>query len=128
MKASALLTLVWRGWQPLWSLDVLAALWAGLYLAGTRRVSRPWPWPRTLAFLAGVACVLVALQSGIGAFDDRLLSDHMVQHVLLLELAPLLLLAGRPGILLLRSTPPADVRRWRGDCEGCGRSPTRPPA
>jgi putative membrane protein len=107
VTASQVLTLVWRGWQPLWSLDVLAAAWAGLYLAATRRVSRHWPWPRTLAFLAGIACVLVALQSGIGAFDDRLLSDHMVQHLLLLELAPLLLLAGRPGILLLRSTRPA---------------------
>ena len=107
MKAPQLLTLVWREWQPLWSLDAFAALWAGLYLAAAQRVSRGWPWPRTAAFLAGIACVLVALQSGIGAFDDRLLSDHMVQHLLLLELAPLLLLAGRPGILLLRSTPPA---------------------
>ena len=117
MKAPQMLSLVWRGWQPLWSLDVLAALWAGLYLTATRRVSRPWPWPRTLAFLLGIACVLVALQSGIGGFDDRLLSDHMVQHLLLLELAPLLLLAGRPGILLLRSTPPggrpAMARRLR---------------
>jgi putative copper resistance protein D len=106
VKASQLLSLVGRGWQPLWSLDVLAALWAGLYVAATRRVTRGWPWRRTLAFLAGIAGVLVALQSGIGAFDDRLLSDHMVQHLLLLELAPLLLLAGRPGILLLRSTSP----------------------
>ena len=106
MKASQLLALVVRGWQPLWSLDVLAGLWAGLYLAATRRVRRGWPWPRTIAFLAGIACVLVALQSGIGAFDDRLLSDHMIQHLLLLELAPLLLLAGRPGILLLRCIPP----------------------
>ena len=106
MTAAQLLSLAGRGWQPLWSLDVLAALGTGLYLAAGRRVSRGWPWSWTLAFLAGIACVLVALQSGVGGFDDRLLSDHMVQHLLLLELAPLLLLAGRPGILLLRSTPP----------------------
>jgi putative membrane protein len=110
-------TLLWRDWQPLWSLDALGALWALLYVAATRRVSGRWPWPRTLAFLSGIAVVLVALQSGIGAFDDRLLSDHMVQHLLLLELAPLLLLAGRPGILLLRSRPrarrPALARRLR---------------
>ena len=44
----------------------------------------------------GSPCVLVALQSGIDAYDDRLLSVHMVQHLLLLLLAPLLLLGGRP--------------------------------
>jgi cytochrome c oxidase assembly factor CtaG len=64
-----------------------------------------WPVRRTVAFLAGLACVLVALQSGLDAYDARLLSDHMVQHLLLLQLAPLLLLVGRPGILLLRSAP-----------------------
>jgi putative copper resistance protein D len=62
-----------------------------------------------------VIVVLIAVQSGIGAYDDQLLSDHMLQHLLLLELAPLLLLAGRPGILLLRAAPrqrrPALARR-----------------
>jgi cytochrome c oxidase assembly factor CtaG len=50
--------------------------------------------------------VLVALQSGIDGFDDRLLSVHMVQHLVLLELAPLLLVAGRPTLLALRAAPP----------------------
>jgi putative membrane protein len=59
--------------------------------------------------------VLVALQSGIDAYDDRMLSDHMIQHLLLIELAPLLLLAGRPGILLVRSAPRA---RRRGLARG----------
>jgi cytochrome c oxidase assembly factor CtaG len=65
----------------------------------------PWPRRRTTSFLAGLGAVLVALQSGLDTFDDRMLSDHMVQHLLLLELAPLLLLAGRPGLLALRTAP-----------------------
>jgi putative membrane protein len=107
MRAPDLVTLAWHDWQPTWSLDAAAALWATLYLIAARRVRARWPWRRTIAFLAGVGCVLVALQSGIDAVDDQLLSDHMVQHLLLLELAPLLLLAGRPGILLLRAVPRA---------------------
>jgi cytochrome c oxidase assembly factor CtaG len=55
--------------------------------------------------MAGVACVLVASESGIGSFDGRMLSAHMVQHMALLLVAPLLLLGGRPVILALRALP-----------------------
>ena len=116
MRAPDLWTLLWRDWQPTWSLDALAVIWSCLYLAATRRVRTPWPRRRTTVFLGGVVCVVVALQSGIDAVDDRMLSDHMVQHLLLLEVAPLLLLAGRPGILVLRSASrarrPALARRF----------------
>jgi putative membrane protein len=105
MTAPVLPTLLITQWEPTWSLDMEAGLVALLYLAGVRRARARWPRRRAAAFLAGVACVVTALQSGVDAFDDRMLSDHMVQHLLLLELAPLLLLAGRPGLLLLRSAP-----------------------
>jgi len=114
MTAPSLPVLLWRDWQPGWSLDALAALWALAYLLATTRVSG-WPARRTASFLAGIGCVMLALQSGLGAFDDRMLSDHMVQHLLLLELAPLLLLGGRPAILLLRAAPRANrsgIARW----------------
>ncbi len=104
--APSLPALLWRDWQPAWSVDAVATLAALGYLVAAARVSR-WPWWRPVSFLGGVACVVVALQSGIGAFDDRLLSDHMVQHLLLLEVAPLLLLGGRPVILVMRSLPRA---------------------
>jgi putative membrane protein len=107
MKVPDLWTLAWQAWQPSWGLDVLAALWGTVYLAGARQVARGWPLRYTLSFLAGIGCVLVAVQSGIDTYDDQLLSDHMVQHLILLELAPLLLLAGRPGLLLLRATAPS---------------------
>jgi len=78
----------------------------GLYVAASRRVTGPWPARRTVSFLAGIGCVIVALQSGIDAYDDQLLSVHMIQHMLLLVAAPPLLLAGRPLILALRSLSP----------------------
>jgi cytochrome c oxidase assembly factor CtaG len=93
-------------WHTAWSLDAEAAIAVILYLWGAVRVRGGWPWRRTLSFLAGVGCVVVALQSGFDAFDDRLLSAHMVQHVLLLLPAPLALLCGRPVTLVLRLLAP----------------------
>jgi cytochrome c oxidase assembly factor CtaG len=90
-------------WHPVWSLNLEALVAAGLYLWAARRVRGRWPVSRTLSYLAGIACVLVALESGIDAYGDRMLSVHMVQHMLLLLVAPLLLLGGRPVILALRA-------------------------
>jgi cytochrome c oxidase assembly factor CtaG len=89
-------------WQLSASLDAEAAAVAAAYLIGTTRVRGTWPIRRTASFLAGIGCVLTALQSGIGTYDDQLLTVHMVQHLLLLLPAPLLLLLGRPVVLLLR--------------------------
>jgi putative copper resistance protein D len=80
---------------------------AVLYAAAAGRVRGRWPARRTISFLAGIGCVLIALQSGIDAYDDQLLSVHMVQHMLLLMGAPPLLLGGRPVVLTLRSLSPA---------------------
>jgi len=45
----------------------------------------------------------MATQSSIGAYDDVLFSVHMVQHLLLIMVAPPLLVAGRPVTLLLHA-------------------------
>ncbi|HWF73784.1 MAG TPA: cytochrome c oxidase assembly protein [Solirubrobacteraceae bacterium] len=103
MRAPSLAQLLVGHWHPAWSLDAAAVVVGWLYLWAAHGVRGRWPAGRTLSFLAGTACVLVALQSGIDAYDDRLLSVHMVQHMLLLLLAPLLILGGRPVILALRT-------------------------
>jgi cytochrome c oxidase assembly factor CtaG len=82
---------------------------AGLYLAGVRAVARghparPWPWGRTSAFLAGLCAIAVATQGYDGVYDDVLLPAHMVQHLLLIMVAPPLLVFGRPITLLLHAT------------------------
>ena len=56
--------------------------------------------------MAGIGAVVLALESGIDGYDDRILSVHMIQHMLLLVAAPPLLLAGRPVLLALRSLTP----------------------
>jgi putative copper resistance protein D len=82
---------------------------AGLYLWGARRVARrhparPWPAWRTAMFLGGLAVVVAATQSGIGTYDDVLFWDHMVQHLMLIMIAPPLLIAGQPVTPLLHAT------------------------
>jgi putative membrane protein len=125
--APSLPSLLVGHWQPAWSLDLVAAAYAGVYAWGAARVGRRWsPW-RTLSFMAGVAVVLVALQSGLDAYDERLLSAHMLQHVLLLMLAPPLLLLGAPVLLALRALP-AQRRRGAARLLSRTRRLTRPAA
>jgi cytochrome c oxidase assembly factor CtaG len=96
-----------------WSLDpVLTALLgvtAGLYLLGFARVRRRrpelrrrWPAGRAVSFIAGLATIAIALESGVDEIGDReLLCVHTAQHMLLALLAPALLLCGAPIRLTL---------------------------
>jgi putative membrane protein len=116
------------GFWSAWNLDPwvlsLAYLLAGLYGAGVRRVWRragrgrgiePW---RVAAYFGGVAALLVALVSPVDALGGELFSIHMVQHMLLMVVAPPLLVLGRPllGYLwgLPRSVRLRVTGRWRG--------------
>jgi putative copper resistance protein D len=96
-------------WQFAPLVSGLLILLAVCYLAGTWRVAiqhpaRPWPAARTLAFLLGLGVIALATESSIGAYDDVLFSVHMVQHLLLIMVAPPLLVAGRPVTLLLHAS------------------------
>jgi putative membrane protein len=91
-----------------WSLDVtlpVVVAVAATYVFGVRRFharGRSWPATRTAAFLSGLAVVLVATDSGIAAYDRVLYSLHVVQHMLLGMVAPLLLVLGAPITLTLQ--------------------------
>lgn len=95
-------------WQfaPLVSglLVLLAATYLGcVRIVRRRHPARPWPAGRTAAFLLGLAVIAVATQSSVGVYDDVLFSVHMVQHLLLIMVAPPLLIFGRPVTLLLHA-------------------------
>jgi cytochrome c oxidase assembly factor CtaG len=83
-----------------------AAWWYGSAVREQRRAGRPWPARRTAAFAGGLGVVLVATQSGLAGYDDELLSVHAGQHLALALVAPVLLVAGRPVALVLRSGAP----------------------
>jgi cytochrome c oxidase assembly factor CtaG len=100
---------VFGHWQFGPVVTVLAVALAVLYLEGAWRVARrhparPWPWWRTAMFLAGLAVIVLATQSGVGAYSDVLFWDHMIQHLMLIMVAPVLLVAGQPLTLLLQAS------------------------
>ncbi|HMF65448.1 MAG TPA: cytochrome c oxidase assembly protein, partial [Edaphobacter sp.] len=53
----------------------------------------------------GLATIWLAIASPLDEFADRLLSAHMVEHLLLMSFAPPLLLLGYPVVPLLRGLP-----------------------
>lgn len=93
-------------------------LTGAVYVRGFRRLHRQMPgrfplW-RLGAFMGGLAALLIAIASPLAAFDDLLLQVHMVQHMLLMFVAPPLLLLGAPAIALLRGLPVPIARRGIG--------------
>jgi putative membrane protein len=82
----------------------VAAL-ALVYVSGWRRARRPGaPHPpgvgRLALYLSGLLAVLIALVSPVDAISDDLMFVHMVQHMLLLDVAPILMILGlTKGIL-----------------------------
>jgi putative membrane protein len=80
---------------------VLAALLYARRARTLRRRGTPVPRWRVACFSLGIALLVLALASPIGAIgEERLFSFHMLQHVLLGDLAPLALLAGVTGPVL----------------------------
>ena len=100
-----------------WSLDAsfpLVIVAAALYVVGVRRLharGRSWPGGRTAAFLTGLVVILVATESGVAAYDRILFSLHIVQHILLGMVAPLLLVLGAPVTLALQASSRSSQRR-----------------
>src|SRR5277367_262159 len=94
---------------------VVAAL---VYLRGWYRLRSLLPnvastW-RLTCFMGGVLALWIALGSPLAAFDDDLLSIHMVQHILLMAVAPPLILLGAPALPLLHGLPQSFVRSGLG--------------
>ncbi len=65
---------------------------------------RPQPL-QALAFCASLLTIVIALDSPIDYYADQLFWVHMLQHVLLLTVAPPLLLLGRPWPRMWRALP-----------------------
>lgn len=96
-------------WQFAPVVTAVVLVFAALYLWGAARVrrrhpARPWPVFRTVAFMLGLLVIVFATQSGIGVYDDTLFWDHMIQHLMLIMVAPPLLVTGQPMTLLLHAS------------------------
>lgn len=97
-----------------WSADpfFLVACLLGLALYGwavVRLVRRgdKWPVGRTVAFVAGVLSVALMMCTKLNDYGMVMFSVHMVQHMVISMVSPILLLLGAPITLALRALPPA---------------------
>ena len=112
MGGGALPPLTWASALSTWRFamvaDVLVVLAAFGYLHRAYRVlprqGGRWPAGRTVAFFGALAVLVLTLNSGIDAYSDVLFWMHMIEHLTLIVLVPVLLILGRPIGLLAYST------------------------
>src|ERR1700689_1318484 len=81
---------------------IVAASW---YLRAEWTLStrgRKWSGKRTASFMAGLAGLVLALQSPVSTFTMDYFQAHVVQHLLLMVIAPPLLAMGAPMTLALQ--------------------------
>lgn len=78
----------------------LLAYGAGVWRAARkgRRVVR---WPNVLSFVAGCSIFFAVLASPLHGEADLYLAAHMIQHIVLVTIAPILVVVGRPDLLIL---------------------------
>ncbi len=96
---------------------------AALYLRGWLRLRielpRKYTTGKLIAFAGGLLAVLLALASPVDVFGGLLLQAHMIQHLLLIMVAPPLLLLGQPVLPLLRGLPRWVFKDALGPFLGC---------
>jgi putative copper resistance protein D len=105
-------------WYPSVLFCTAAIALVGAYVAGVVRLRRrgdAWPWYRTALWVAGWAVIVVTTSSGLGKYGMVLFSAHMVQHMAINMLAPILLVLAAPVTLALRALRPdraGGPREW----------------
>src|SRR5882762_2266943 len=96
-------------WPVPIGVNVSLCLAALVYAKGWHHLHRFFPslisTGRLAAFLTGLVSLWIAVGSPLEAFDDVSLSVHMVQHLLLMAVAPPLILLGSPALPLLHGLP-----------------------
>jgi putative membrane protein len=104
----------YESWSIQYPVTCLLVLAAFFYVPGWFRLRKALPstipvW-RLAAFMGGLFALWIAVGSPLQELDEALLSIHMVQHILLMGVAPPLILLGAPALPFLRGFPQRMVR------------------
>ena len=106
-------------WVTVWDIDVLwmsVSLGAiALYLYGVsvlRKRGDKWPLVRTISFVSGMLVLLYVTNGAMNAYQEYLFSVHMVGHMVLSMMVPVLLVPGAPVTLLSRAQAPRKDGSW----------------
>lgn len=101
---------------------LLCAVAALLYLRGVAALARAGEapaWPRSLAYLLGVALMYGVLQTHYDYMAQHMFFLHRLQHLVLHHLAPFLIIIAAPSTALAAGLP----TRLRGPLRAAGRFP-----
>ena len=90
---------------PLITLSIALVLYVRGWSVARITLGRELPAWRALCFVAGLVSLWIAVASPIDALDDYLLAAHMMQHFILMSVAPPLIVLGAPVVPMLRGTP-----------------------
>lgn len=94
---------LWR-FDLLWMVvSILAILW---YIWGVIRLKKrgdAWPWYRTVLFVSGMLLFFYSTNGALNAYEKYLFSVHMIAHMSLGMLIPVLIVPAAPVTLLLRA-------------------------
>lgn len=107
----ARLAVEWRFDLLLGTVALAAAVWYLRAVARLRRRGDTWPRGRVVAWVLGCLVVVLATSSGVGRYAPGSFSMHMVVHMALNMLAPVLLVQGGAVTLALRTLSPGP-RAW----------------
>lgn len=99
MSVLALLT----PWEPQPPLVILFVLAAWLYLRGVRR--QVVSLPRQLAFWCGFLLLYLSLHTRLDYYAEHEFFMHRIQHLILHHLAPLIIMASYPGMVMRAGLP-----------------------
>ncbi|MFI1393876.1 cytochrome c oxidase assembly protein [Streptomyces sp. NPDC020681] len=104
--------------DPFFLVGCLVSL--GLYGWGVVRLRRrgdSWPVSRIVFFTLGVLSVALVMCTKLNDYGMVMFSVHMVQHMVISMLSPIVLLLGAPVTLALRALPVAARRGSKGPRE-----------
>ena len=94
------------------SLGLSAAIYLRGWLRLRRRGSRHFGLTQLACFLGGIATIYVALMSPLDALAPLLMQAHMVQHLLLMIVAPPLIWLAAPELPMIVGLPVYVRRTW----------------
>jgi len=94
----------------MWNIDLIWLLVCGFgilfYVWGVIRLRRrgdSWPWHRTVLWVAGLLALAYITNGGVNVYERYLFSSHMLAHMVLGMVIPVLLVPGAPITLALRT-------------------------
>ena len=112
----ATLSAILASWSFAPWLAISLGLSAGIYLRGWLRLrqrgNKHFGPAQLVCFLGGIATIYVALMSPLDALAPLLMQAHMVQHLLLMIVAPPLIWLGAPELPMIAGLPVYVRRTW----------------